>query len=454
MDDYVYKSIKITNLLLNLENPRFDPVNHQREAILVMVRELGEELINLAKHVINYGLNPSDLIIVVPFDRNGNLYKVIEGNRRVTALKMLYEPNLIPEDVHLFRKKFLKLCDEFKSNPITEVDCVVYNEEDKSNIWVSLKHTGKNEGIGIVKWNSEQKKRFERRFKNKKDYSLQVIDFVKQSDVINRNIKEKLKDISITNLERLVSDPYIRQSIGLKLEKGIIKTDLPASEIAKGLSKIITDLSMDDFTVDRIKKKEHRKKYIQSFEKEDLPDFTKSTREYKDLAKLAESEQDINGGENITGEKKEIRTTRRKTIERKKVIPYDCKISINDPRINNIYHELKKIDVDDFPNSVAVLFRVFIELCVDSYIQQYQVKCKGNKTLAQKIEKVGEDMLQKNLISEKEIRPIRVLVSSKNNILSIDTFHEYVHNRHFHPVASDLKAVWDNVEIFINKIWN
>lgn len=87
---YEYKQINVTELLLNPENPQFNPVKHQTEAISAMVEDQKEKLSTLAEHIIDNGLNPTDIILVRPFQKQ---WLVLEGNRRVTALKLVNEPD-------------------------------------------------------------------------------------------------------------------------------------------------------------------------------------------------------------------------------------------------------------------------------------------------------------------------------------------------------------------------
>ena len=64
--NYETKLIKISNLKINSENPRFETVENQREAITSIIENQKEKLIRLGDDIIEYGLNPADLIIVTP----------------------------------------------------------------------------------------------------------------------------------------------------------------------------------------------------------------------------------------------------------------------------------------------------------------------------------------------------------------------------------------------------
>lgn len=137
----------------------------------------------------------------------------------------------------------------------------------------------------------------------------------------------------------------------------------------------------------------------------------------------------------------------------------DCLITptmyINDIRINDIYDELRrKLIVDNVPNAVAVLFRVFLECSVDSYIEKNKIIIKKDIKLAGKIQKVADDLRQKGLANDSELKSIRKVATKDNNsILSVSTFHDFVHDYKTSPIASELKKHWDNLNDFFIILW-
>ena len=60
---------------------------------------------------------------------------------------------------------------------------------------------------------------------------------------------------------------------------------------------------------------------------------------------------------------------KKKSTARTKLIPTSCVLDISNRRINNMENELRKLGLNDYANAIGVLFRVFIELSVDSYLQ-------------------------------------------------------------------------------------
>lgn len=130
------KNIKLTDLLINPENYRFETVASQKEAIDHMVEDQKDKLYNLAKHIFENGINPNDKIQVSESNHDKTKYIVVEGNRRTVALKILNNPDLIDKlKWASLKKKFRKLHDDNIASIIKEVECTVYDspsEADKS----------------------------------------------------------------------------------------------------------------------------------------------------------------------------------------------------------------------------------------------------------------------------------------------------------------------------------
>ena len=92
----VIRTIKLTSLFVNTENYRFEPLSSQKEAIDKMIEDQGDKLYSLVDDIVTNGLSPVDLIIVTP-NEDSNKYVVLEGNRRITSLKLLNNPTLIDD---------------------------------------------------------------------------------------------------------------------------------------------------------------------------------------------------------------------------------------------------------------------------------------------------------------------------------------------------------------------
>jgi hypothetical protein len=107
----IIKTIKLTSLFVNTENYRFEPLSSQKEAIDKMVEDQEDKLYSLVDDIVTNGLSPVDLIIVTPSE-DSSKYIVLEGNRRITSLKLLNNPTLIDDKYALQTKTIALLYDE------------------------------------------------------------------------------------------------------------------------------------------------------------------------------------------------------------------------------------------------------------------------------------------------------------------------------------------------------
>ena len=316
---------------------------------------------------------------------------------------------------------------------------------------IRLKHTGENKGIGIVPWNAQQKARFEERLIGRASYALQVIEFLKKQDQLEQELKNKLNTVPTSSLQRLMNDPDVRDVIGVSAENGKIVSSFSPEDIVKPLTKIVKDLLHKDFTVKEIYYKDDRANYIETFKNNELPNKTKPLRSKWELVtnnppKATENEKEYKQGR--------IKRSVSLSSRRNTIIPKSCIIHINEPRINKIYRELKDIDLNYYINAAAVMFRVFIELSVDVFVEKKNItNMKLDSSLQKKVQEVANYLQTNNYLDKHKLKGIRTSVSNPNNIMSINTFNAYVHNKHFSPIAGDLKTTWDNIEPFITKIW-
>jgi hypothetical protein len=170
---HMRKDIEIDNLVVNPENYRFDPVDNQGEAIDLMLEEKGDEIFNLAEHILEHGLDRAKDSRVQQIKKN--LFLVLDGNRRITAIKCLRNPAIIKSDS--LRKRFSNILKSGRKPP-EEVNCLIYASEKDAAEWIKLDHTGKNAGIGQDPWEPAGKERFDYKFSGKVSPAMQVLGCV------------------------------------------------------------------------------------------------------------------------------------------------------------------------------------------------------------------------------------------------------------------------------------
>lgn len=447
---YQRKLIDIALLNINIENPRFEMVGNQRDAIKTMIGDQKEKLIKLADDIVNEGLNPGDPIFITKHEKQEGEYNVLEGNRRVTALKLLENPELISEKHKSLLNRFKKLSEQYSKNTIEKIPCILFDSEKDAEHWIELKHTGQNDGVGTVGWDAQQKARFDERVKGNSSYALQIIDFLEKEESVGSELKSNLKKVKSSSLQRLATDPDFRRMAGIDIKDGKVITQYEPSEVAKPLSKAANDLLRKDFTVKDIYYKDDRLNYLETFKKTDLPDKTQELAGNWELISTTPPKK----ADKKKNEDKKRKKSKSIISKRHTIIPKSTIIPISQPRVNKIYHELKDLDVKDFENSAAITFRVFIELSMDSYIEKNPISgVNKNSKLSHKLKSVASDLESKGVIDKHKLKGAYTASTMKDSIFSIDTFNAFVHNKDFHPEPEALKKNWDNLEIFFVKLW-
>ncbi len=439
--------IPVNQLLVDTQNPRLPEMQtSQDDAIRLMIKTQGSKVFTLAQHLANNGTNPTSLLIVIPAAENNKLYYVLDGNRRLTALRLLERPELSDGIIDgSASQKIKELSLKYKNSPINELECVVFNDREQADPWIQLIHRGESQGAGLVEWNGQVAARYDERKgigERSAPAALQILDLIKDHKTLSQKTREKIEGgkFPITSLTRLINTPYVRKKISLQIKNNVI--DSFEDKTVKSLAQIVDDLGTEYKTVSDIKRVGQRIEYIDKL-------FDPHPVEAKGQKKGAS----ITSSPTVGVKKKAPKEEK----PRATLIPRDFLADVTQTRINKIFVELKKLDADEFPNSVSVMFRVFLELSLDHYLEEtlkWPEAQIDNSKLAQKLTAVAADFEKKQKMNSKQLAPIRKAASGQTLLVaSIKTLHSYVHNKYFSPIPSELKTTWDDMAIFISNLW-
>jgi len=370
-----------------------------------------------------------------------NRYVVLEGNRRLTALKALENPDSFVGSLDPSALDELRiLSKEYQNSPIDRVQCVVVKESAEADHWIELRHTGENEGAGIVPWKSDDKARFKAR-RGKFPFHSQVLNFLEQRGDLT---PEERRRIPAASFKRLLGTPEVRAKLGIELEEGELRLLADEAKIAKALLHVIADLVTKRTKTGDIYTQELRIAYA-----EKLP-ASVAVRPTLQSGKGVEVRPRL-----------PLRKVSRTPLKPKEprardyLIPPNCALTITDNRVRLIEAELKSLSLDTYSNAVSVLFRVFLELGVDAYLLRQTLPVNVRDKLRRKVEAVLDDLLTRQKLSRQQAMPVRRSIQ-KDSLLapSIELLHQYVHNPYVFPSPSDLRASWDNLEHFVIAIWS
>lgn len=442
------REIALSQLRLDPTNPRLDDGKQtQREALNAMIQAQGVKLVSLARDIVHNGLSPLDRFLVLEAEDSTDEYVVLEGNRRLSAIKLLLNPDLgggtlRPADMNTL--KALSTACPYRAD--SEMECVLVESRDQAVHWLRLRHGGQLDGAGIVDWGATERDRFESR-SGKSSPELQLIQFA----VAHKAIPEDQADlVSITNLRRLLSDGVVRDALGIEIDRksGHIATRYPVEEVLKPVRKLLSDLASDDFVVGKIYTKEDRAEYIGKYSRAQRPNAKTKKPSAAALPAVpaagvasAPSQKAVTSGGKIK--------PRRKTVA-----PKTLGLKIGQRRLKDIYRELQLLRVEDHTNAGAVLLRVFLELTVDHYIKGHTLIPKASANLANKLQMVHDHLLSSGSMSKAELTPIRKAISGGDLMAaSIPLFNLYVHEFDLSPSPGDVRTSWDNLELLFQHIW-
>lgn len=433
-------SVRPADLLIDANNPRLPtPNTGQREAQRELAHDQGRKLLALARDIVQYGLNPADLTIVMPVKGDPKRHIALEGNRRLAALKALENPESLVgalDDVVL--KEMRTLSRQYQESPVESVTCLVVKDRAAAEHWIRLRHTGQNEGAGIVPWGSDEAARFQARTGHPEVHS-QALDFLEKRGDLTPKLRRK---VPATSFRRLLGTPEVRAKVGIDLEDGEIRLLADDEPVAKALLYIVRDLVEGTTKTKHIYTRVQRIKYANKLP----PDIVVTP------TRRGGNETPTRGAQ--TGPKAKGTTKPKRAKPRNHLIPSDCVLMIGDPRVSQIEAELRHLSLVDYPNAISVLFRVFVELSVDSYITSRALAQQPSK-LRNKLLAVLTDLVTRQKLTKPQATPVRRALQKDSFLApSVDLMNNYVHNQYVFPAPGDLRAHWDSLQPFIIAIWS
>ena len=386
--------IKVADIHLDQENPRFPTVNSQREAIEAMLTDQGEKIATLALDIYQYGINPSVKLILF---KEGLQFVDGDGNRRLTALKILETPSLADSSPKV-RKKIDGILKKPGVVP-TEVGCVVFSDRNAARHWISINHGGEQDGRGQINWNAEQKDRFER----KPSIGLEALDHLAHNGLITSDDKAR---VNKSTLDRLLSYKEVKAYLSISKKGDHFKFGN-----VDHLKKAV--LSLRGKTVDEVYTSTKGKKFL-------LEAITLQTSGSADsVGSSAAASGNPADAESGHG-------NRSRRIKKPGLPVFGGKLSLKPGRVNNLYRDVESLydfyqtEQSRLSADFIVIFRMSLRLLAETAAKDLKQELKDYLTEQFDLAKKPLDQNVKTTLSNQSV--------SKDSIVKL--FQTGAHDYH------------------------
>lgn len=463
---------KLSEVLLDALNPRLSfggAEITQAQIIEALVRHDNVEA--LAKQIADQGYLPTEILAAIEDDHG---LVVVEGNRRLTALKLLANPSLAPESS---RRPFEKLSARMRE-PIDRVPLMIAPSRDAVIPLMIARHTQQ----GVERWSPPMQAHFVRSLLKtghtpeelQSEYGLSIKgleDAIFNADLHDIALSITLPEIASeqvrgrdfpwSTLERVMRSKPGKQFFGIEVdgEHGL-RGKIAKEEFVKGYAHLVSELAQGSLDSRKLNKESDIAAQLGKFPKAATPLLKRSS---------------TFGASDITAEKSTQRRSRsaKAPISRvlrtpKTIVPPTLRCTVGDPRIREVFRELRELRVREHPNATAVLLRVLLDLAASRFLD---IRGEIKEMISEMKEEQGSNppkdwhpglqailwrIMESDLVdlSAQQRRAIKTLISARDTPLTLDSLHAFVHNRFEIPTERELRGIMIKLEPLLDQLLN
>ena len=450
----------VNRLRLDPENPRLaTSVKRPTQQELIADLLEHEDVIGLVRDIARQGFFPNDLLVAI---RDDSKTIVVEGNRRLAALKLLLNPELAPPS---YQKRIRQYAAQSRTT-IEKIQIVLAPNRNAAVPIIIARHKGE----AVKAWTTVMQARF---VQGRIDEGLSIDDVAEETGLERAEVVRQLRDAKLydvirslplpaaveqtvsdprqfpfTTLRRLIEYSSVQDLLGIETDerKGFV-TSLPADRFQSFLARIVTDIATEVVTSRSHNTSAQVEQYIKEIEHglgkaRKTPDKKTPADEFVDPSRLQP--------QRVRRPKKAVR----KHLPPSGLIPKGFRVDIEDARIRDIAEELKAIKIVQFPNAVAITFRSLLDMAVTKYLQdsgdlkaiKARLSSKQPKsadwvpTLKQQLDYI----LQTNTIplAPEGRKALQKFISDTRQSLTLDSLNWFTHNRYVPPTVEQMRAFW------------
>lgn len=455
---WIPKLVRIVDMNLDPENPRIPPTPSplsQLELIHLFCQHY--EVYALAKSIAEDGYFPDERIVVTVQD--GSIF-VLEGNRRISALKIIINPDLAPDDM---KTKFRRISETVDHKLISLCDALVAPSRNAATKLILEKHTQQS----VLSWSPLMKAEFYRKLTEQGTSTTEIAQqlnitqstvqgFLRTSNIYRHalaldllpEIKALVSDpqkFPISTLERVYDSSEARKV--LTLSDDLTTISCPPSEFKRALSQVVADIASGAKDSRSLDTGNQIREYVTKVA--EVIGLRNTGTQIKVETILPQHQPSLSPPTRPTI--KPTRPARQpKGLFGSNDVPFKLKGAAS---LHRLYDELRTIPVKTYPNTTAIIFRVFLDKATRHFLKRKGVKTINIGKRTEKIADVsfGEilDYLcerSNQLIGDDNIKKAVRTFKSSSSFKSLSILNSIIHNEELSFSESHARELFPNVE--------
>ncbi len=465
-NEWKSKQISVASLHLDTKNPRLGVASRGASPRDLIQRLFShDKALEVAQSIALRGFFPNEPLLAV---QEENKFVVVEGNRRLAALKALREPGLLEGSLERQVERLARRISNIDA--IAKVSVIVAPDRRSTDRQVAGKHVG----TPVLPWQAENRASFilekiaegydNQELLDELGFSAADIQAARQIKAIAdiarsldlpEEISAKLnhpRTKVFTTLERIFESTVGRSYLHVEPDPDHgIRGTTSKQEFLKGFKKLVIDVAMGRESSRTLNSSDDIKRYFDSWSNEERPEKKKGGFTPSDLVGTTSSSTAVEPAKKRKDKPKQagIYTT---------VLPKTLKVSFGNERLIDIRRELVRLKRADFPNAGAVLLRVFFELSIMHYLERTghlnritkELKDKGKlqydtpvtKQLIPEIAKIAKSKLEKGEAAKVE----KAIKYDSAAPFTLSDLHAFVHQNSELPGERDILQFWLRTE--------
>ncbi|NIJ42348.1 hypothetical protein FHS78_002642 [Parvibaculum indicum] len=430
------QQIPLKELSVNNANDRHGELLDEDKAIEWLLSKHAAQMRKLTADIVK-----ESTIYELPLvHKHGAGFTVYDGNRRITCLKLLADPQKSPTTdwATFFTNERLKWDGSFPNS----IGCQVETDLERIDEILYRRHTGSQGGVGQTQWNPEAKSNFERR--TGKHARINLAEEVETLLHTKGALAEKAR-IPRSNFNRLFSSETFRNRVGVSVRGNKLKITHDEAKVISALSRVVQDMTRkgdERLTLEKIWSNAGKRTYLDDLEREGMLPSAHDARPAEPI-KVEKAREP-----NKATQDRPATPAERKHLIRN--IDYGVEATPEIQRALDIWNELQfELQFGRHDNAIAVLFRLLLEFSIEHYIKAATLSTVfPNDKLKKKFQKVLDDLEKKGDLDFSEKKNLEKFTQS-DPIISSTTLNTYVHDPNFFPSDQHLKSMWDTLSKFI-----